>query len=152
MPGPHKCSVPHFLPLAGNIRFLALAEHRPLHLASVGRNGAPGLTVLLAPFSESLIYASQSLFIHHTKSRILLWCDLIQQLAQRKSFRKRNGTKPFGKVGTVRIFGFLDLKPKENMQIKHFGLDQNELKASFLSPNKAKTRRWMEHLKVFHAI
>lgn len=32
---------------------------------------------------------------------------------------------------TVRIFGFLDLHPEENMQIKHFGLDQNESKGSF---------------------
>ena len=85
MPGLHKCSMAHFLQLAGDIRFLAVAEQCSLHLALEGRNGVPGLTVLLSPFSESLIYASQSLLIHHTKSRILLWCVLIQQLAQEEN-------------------------------------------------------------------
>lgn len=156
MLGLHKCSTPHFLQLAGDIKFLAVAEQRPLHLASQGRNGAPGLTVLLTPFSESLIYAWQSLLTHHTKSIILLWCDLIQQLAQRKPFRNRNGTKPvlshLLRLGLPEYLDFLDLKPEENTQIKHFVLDQNELKSSFFLPNKAKARRWMEHLKVFHAI
>lgn len=94
LPALYKCSMPHFLQLAGDIRFLAMAEQCLLHLASEGQNTAPGLTTLLSPSSASLIYAWQCLLKHHTKNSLLLWCVLSQQLAQRKTLRKMNGTKP----------------------------------------------------------
>lgn len=170
MLGLHKHNMPHFLQLARGIRFLAVAEKCLLHLASEVWNGVPGLTSLFSQFPESLIYALQDLLIQNTKNRILLWCVLIEQLYYRYIYEidryylyyrekpLEGGTAqyscspPFAEVGIVGMFWYLDLHTKENTQTKYFDLDENKLKTSHFLPNKAKNRRQMEHLKVFHEI